>query len=79
MKYSAVDRVEPIITENNYISSEIKKKKKLSFAFFKKTDIMDMAIIIVSLGVAVSLGFVVAGLVKILSGTTIANAISALM
>lgn len=79
MKYSAVDRVNPTIIENDYISCEVKKKKKLNSGFFKKIDIMDMAIIIVTLGVTVSLGFVVAGLIKVLAGTTLTNAISALM
>ncbi|MDD4839635.1 MAG: hypothetical protein PHE93_03050 [Clostridia bacterium] len=80
MKYSAVERVEATVLENDYVSRDIKKRKQFFRPFFNRVDLLDMAIIFVSLGIAVSLGFVVAGLVKALSGVeTVVNAISALV
>jgi len=82
MKYSAVQKVEPVVSENDYVLCDVKRGRGRVFfsRLAKKVNLWDMAIIIVSLGVAVSLGFVIAGIVKAVAGAqTAINSISALL
>lgn len=80
MKYSAVERVEAIVSENTYVTSEVRKRKQFLKPLLKKIGIMDLIIIAVSMGFLVSLGFMIAGIVKALAVTEpLVNSISALM
>lgn len=80
MKYSAVERVEAIVSENTYVTSEVRKRKQFLKPLLKKIGIMDLIIIAVSMGFLVSLGFMIAGIVKALAVTEpLVSSISALM
>lgn len=67
MKYSAVERVDAVISENSYVSTEVQQKKTGLRGYLKKMSFIDMAIIAVSVGFLVSLSFMFAGIVKALS------------
>ncbi len=75
MKYSAVEKVEPIVSENDGVVFEVKQKKsaknKISgekFHFKKpnniKGKIADTALVLLCLGIIVSLGVLVTSVVK---------------
>lgn len=90
MKYSAVERVNPTISENEYVSVEVqetktsrksrRRKDKGSKRKFLDLDIFDVVLGVVTIGVIVSMGFLISGVVKNMTGTmSVVNSILAIL
>ena len=58
------EKLEAIVTENQFVENRVEEKKKFSFKSLKDKgiDFLDMAIVPVTVGVFVSLGFLFANL-----------------
>ena len=58
------EKLEAVVTENQFVENRVQEKKKRSLKSLKNSglDILDLAIVPVTLGVFISLGFLFAGL-----------------
>ena len=58
------EKIEAIVTENQFVENRVQEKKRFSFKSLKAKgiDLLDLAIVPVTLGVFISLGFLFAGL-----------------
>lgn len=58
------EKLEAIVTENQFVENRVQEKKKRSLKSLKESgvDFLDLAIVPVTLGVFISLGFLFAGL-----------------
>lgn len=58
------EKLEAIVTENQFVENRVQEKKRRSMKSLKERgiDILDLAMVPVTLGVFVSLGFLFAGL-----------------
>lgn len=58
------EKLEAVVTENQFVENRVQEKKKRSLKTLKNSglDILDLAIVPVTLGVFISLGFLFAGL-----------------
>ena len=58
------EKIEAIVTENQFVENRVQEKMRFSFKSLKAKgiDLLDLAIVPVTLGVFISLGFLFAGL-----------------
>ena len=55
------ERIEAVVTENQFVENRVQEKKKFSLKS-RGIDMLDLAILPVTMGVFISLGFLFAGL-----------------
>ncbi len=64
------ERIEAIVTENEFVENRVQEKKKRSLKD-KGIDLLDIAIVPIAVGVFVSLGFLFAGLFGAMGGNVV--------